>query len=266
MDDVLASRPQAFRMLRAFWKLSFLKFDDEEDQAFRDVLLKHNQDALLEPEPGESVFQTDFKKYHQKLVRQLSHANYQLQARPFIEQCAEGSILHHEMVLELGLLAQLSARDPETVQVFGHWDYLSHQVVASPFKPVDYMDKMDLFGYACIPGFAPTRARYLVAELKKDTAHLEHLEQLMKYVDWVKAEYAYGDYAMIHAYLVAHDFDDHVLEQRDVIGTRKFTHGMRPAMSSDWRNLKLVRYAQRGGQLIFTEVKDGALTLFTEAG
>ncbi len=35
MDDVLSSNPSAFKMLRAFWKLSFIKFDDEENQAFR---------------------------------------------------------------------------------------------------------------------------------------------------------------------------------------------------------------------------------------
>lgn len=26
---------------------------------------------------------------------------------------------------------------------FGTWDYVSHQVAASPFKPIDYMDKND---------------------------------------------------------------------------------------------------------------------------
>jgi hypothetical protein len=40
MDDVLSSKPSAFKMLRAFWKLSFVKFDDEENQAFRDIILK----------------------------------------------------------------------------------------------------------------------------------------------------------------------------------------------------------------------------------
>ena len=42
IDDVLASKPAAFKMLRAFWKLSFIKFDDEENQAFRDIVLKRN--------------------------------------------------------------------------------------------------------------------------------------------------------------------------------------------------------------------------------
>src|SRR5690606_35210869 len=46
MDDVLASSPRSFRMLRAFWKLSFLKIDEEENKALKDVILKNNEDCL----------------------------------------------------------------------------------------------------------------------------------------------------------------------------------------------------------------------------
>ena len=49
------------------------------------------------------------------------------------------------MAIEAGLIHQLSINDPHTCDLFGEWDYLSHQVIASPFKPIDYMDKMDLF-------------------------------------------------------------------------------------------------------------------------
>src|SRR5260370_10494615 len=66
----------------------------------------------------------------------------------------------------------------------------------------DYMDKMDLFGYSYVPGFKPTKSRFLVCEIKRDAAHLEDIDQLMKYVDWVRDEYCYGDYAMIRAFLV----------------------------------------------------------------
>jgi hypothetical protein len=56
MDDVLSSNPSAFKMLRAFWKVSFIKFDDEENQAFRDIILKRNQSALVVPGGSEEVF------------------------------------------------------------------------------------------------------------------------------------------------------------------------------------------------------------------
>jgi hypothetical protein len=35
MDDCLAYKPESFRMLRALWKLSFVKIDDEENKALK---------------------------------------------------------------------------------------------------------------------------------------------------------------------------------------------------------------------------------------
>lgn len=140
------------------------------------------------------------------------------------------------------MLYQIKSKEETAIQVFGHWDYLSHQVVASPFKPVDYMDKMDVFGYRFITGFQPTKSKYLVAELKKDVAKEADLEQLMKYVDWVRSEYAYGDYNMIEAFLVAYGFDETVLAQKKFIGVRNFTIGMKPAESYEWRNITLIKY------------------------
>ncbi|WP_400246667.1 hypothetical protein AB3U99_07445 [Niallia sp. JL1B1071] len=46
MDDVLASNPDKFRILRAFWKVSFIKIDDEENKALRDIILKRNEEHL----------------------------------------------------------------------------------------------------------------------------------------------------------------------------------------------------------------------------
>lgn len=40
MDDALNSNPSAFRMLRAMWKVSFIKIDDEENRALFDILYK----------------------------------------------------------------------------------------------------------------------------------------------------------------------------------------------------------------------------------
>ena len=38
MDEVLASKPAAFRMLRAFWKVSFIKIDDVENKALNEEI------------------------------------------------------------------------------------------------------------------------------------------------------------------------------------------------------------------------------------
>jgi hypothetical protein len=243
MDDILSSNPPAFRMLRVFWKLSFIKFDDEENQAFRDILLKRNQDALLDAVEGENVF--EFRPDRTRLAGQLLTDQYQFGygVSSILSNCANGRYLMHEMALELGILHQLSVQDPQTCAVLGVWDYLSHQVVASPFKPVDYMDKMDLFGYTYIAGFRPTKASFLVGEVKKDAATHENIDQLLKYIDWVRDEYCFGDYSMIQACLIAFDFDDSVIQHKQRFGTRKYTVGVRPAVSMEWNNITLVRYA-----------------------
>lgn len=242
MDDVLSSNPSAFKMLRAFWKLSFIKFDDEENQAFRDVILKRNQHLLSNPVVGSGIF--DFRPVHDRIAQKLS-SEYLIDAgmASILSSCAEGDRLRHEMAVEAGILHQLAIKDPETCELFGEWDYLSHQVIASPFKPIDYMDKMDLFGYTYLPEYKPTQSRFLVGEIKKDAAQFEDVDQLLKYVDWVKDEYCYGDYTMIHAFLVAYEFGDDVIRHKKNVGIRKYTIGMRPAQSLEWNNVRLVEYS-----------------------
>jgi hypothetical protein len=147
------------------------------------------------------------------------------------------------MAIESGILHQLSVRDHDTCEVFGEWDYVSHQVIASPFKPIHYMDKMDLFGYSYIPGFRPTRSRFLVGEIKKGPAQVEDVDQLLKYVDWVRDEYCYGDYSMIDAFLIAHTIGQDVIGHSREVGVRRYTVGVRPATSLEWSNVQLVTYS-----------------------
>ena len=243
MDDVLSSNPSAFKMLRAFWKVSFIKFDDEENQAFRDIVLKRNQNALVVSGGSEEVF--PFEPVHDQILSRLSSGDYGLRSgiSSILTSCAEGNYLRHEMAVEVGILHQLSTKNPDTCAVFGDWDYLSHQVIASPFKPIDYMDKMDLFGYAYVSGFKPTKSRFLVGEIKKDAARVEDVDQLLKYVDWVRDEYCFGDYSMINAFLVAYEFDQSTVQHARRVGVRRYVAGVRPAQSLEWSNLKLVKYS-----------------------
>ncbi len=256
MDDVLSSKPHSFRMLRVFWKVSFIKFDDEENQAFRDVLLKYNQEALRTPQHGVNVFDNNCTNNHSNIIRKITRDNYRIEIAPFLENCKKGDYLRHEMAIEAALLFQLAYRNPATINVFGAWDYLSHQVIASPFKPIDYMDRMDIFGYAYLPGHSPTKSKYLIVELKKDKALSEDVEQVLKYVDWVKEEYCHNDYSMIEAFLVAYNFADDVIDYRRQRAKRQYTIGRRPAQSLTWSNLKLIkyRYNQLAGFIDFEEV------------
>jgi hypothetical protein len=255
MDDVLSSNPDAFKMLRVFWKLSFIKFDDEENQGFRDILLKRNQVVLVDSPTDRGVF--EFRPDRQGVIDRLSPQHkFDHGVTNILSACADGDRLRHEMAIEAGIIHQLSVRNNHTSDIFGEWDYVSHQVVASPFKPVDYMDKMDLFGYAYVPGFRPTRSRFLVCEIKRDAARADDIDQLMKYVDWVKDEYCHGDYSMIKAFFVAHDFAEGVVEHKRTIGVRKYTIGVRPARSLEWNAVQLLRYAfnDSSKRIVFTVV------------
>ena len=150
--------------------------------------------------------------------------------------------LSHEMAVEASLIFQIRERVENTIEVFGEWDYLSHQVVASPFKPVDYMDKMDVFGYRFIIDQRPTISKFLIIEIKRGRVRSADVLQLMKYVDWIKNEYAYGDYSMIEAYLVGASFHDDVSVDFESKIERNFIQGFRPAVAVKWENMKLVQY------------------------
>lgn len=239
MDEVLASSPAQFKMIRAFWKLSFIKFSDDENQALKNIILRRN---FRENEPA--LYGT-YAASHNLAQLKISEnkAGYALDVSPFLGSIAnEDGSLRHEMAVEAGLIFQLSSHEKSAIDCFGAWDYLSHQVIASPFKPIDYMDKMDLFGYRFIAGQSPTISKYMVAELKKDQVVEQDVLQLMKYVDWVNSEYAYGDYSMIQAFLVGSSFSNDVIRNYRELTERKYIHGVRPAVSSEWSAVKLVSY------------------------
>ncbi|MGE7623193.1 hypothetical protein ACQKMD_09100 [Viridibacillus sp. NPDC096237] len=248
MDDVLESNPRAFKMLRVLWKLSFIKIDDIENKALLDVILKSNESKMFDQ---ENIFDTSIL-LHDRL-RELYNERYKVTSENILENASSGDSIKHEMAIEAGIIDYIK-NNPNGK--FGNWDYLSHQVVASPFKPVDYMDKMDIFGYKFIPSFN-TVSKYLVLEIKKDNATVDVIHQVMKYVDWVNQENAYGDYDMIEAFIVAKNFPVEVIELKNSIGRRVFTKGRRPPKTSEWFNLKLMKYSynKQLKKLLFEEVE-----------
>ena len=234
MDDALSSNPSAFRMLRAMWKVSFIKIDDNENKALIDIILKRNEGKLI---THQGVF--DFSnELHKEISKRASKAIHKLTAYNILLSASQGEHLKHEMAIEAALCEKLISQESTP---FDKWDYISHQVVASPFKAIDYMDKMDVFGYRFINGFS-TISKYLVIEIKKDAATVDVIEQIMKYVDWIQKEYAYGDYSMIEAYVVAADFSKEIVEKRNKECVRYFTKGFRPSESCIWDCVKLVKY------------------------
>lgn len=243
MDEILSSSPDSFKILRAFWKLSFIKFSDEENQAFKNILLRRNLNAVENPNI-ENTFQSNYIDFHNEILNKvILNDSYNFSIAPFLNTINnnDGSI-RHEMAIEASLIYQLTSNHQPTVEIFGNWDYLTHQVIASPFKPIDYMDKMDVFGYKFIQNQNPTISNYLVVEIKKGIIDSQDILQLMKYVDWVKNEYSYSDYSMINAYMIGFGYTEEALLNFNQMVERKFIQGVRPSVSAEWKNVKLVSY------------------------
>jgi len=248
MDEILTYKPDTFKMLRAFWKVTFIKLDDVETKSLSDIILKNNEAQL---DLNDQIPMDAFTDTHEKIKNTVTK-DYLLHSNKILQLYANpNGSLRHEMAIELGILDLITNNN----SVFGKWDYLSHQVIASPFKPIDYMDKMDIYGYRYIHNF-DTISKYLIIEIKKDTANTNDLNQLMKYVDWVNQEESFGDYNMIEAFLVAYDFTDNLIENYKNIAQRHYTKSRRPPISMEWSNIRLITYKfnHDSKQLEFFEV------------
>lgn len=257
MDETLSSAPEKFKILRAFWKLSFIKFSDTENQAFKDIILRRNIVAINNPD-NYNTFESNYQINHDLITEKTNNnLDYQLNIAPFLNTInnANGS-LRHEMAIEASLIYQIINNSQNAINIFGSWDYITHQVIASPFKPVDYMDKMDVFGYKYIQDQKPTISDYLVVEIKKDEINSQDILQLMKYVDWVKNEYAYGDYSMIKAFMLGFSYTQDALDTFLENVERKFIKGVRPSVSTEWKNVKLIQYRfnEENNLLDFTDI------------
>lgn len=239
MDDLLHSDPSAFRSLRVFWKRTFIKLDDAENLAFKAAILRKNLQSTNHADGHPSDFEQSINRMKKCGISITSPDFKNLLA----SKRKKKGTLKTEMLLELALLAQLSSKDSQTEKVFGHWDYLSHQVTASPMKAVDYMDRIDVFGYSWIEGYEGQIVnKYLVCELKKDVLKPEDLSQAMKYVDWVCDEYANGDYSQICAFLVGRSLDETTFEKMSGLVLRNYLTGRRPPKNNVWCNLTVATY------------------------
>ncbi|HDR7868389.1 TPA: DUF91 domain-containing protein [Bacillus wiedmannii] len=248
MDEILSFSPKSFRMLRAFWKKSFIKIDEEENRALKNIILKRNEEYIYE---DEGKFNLDIS-FHEELKSKIGN-DYLMKSENILNYAAVDDKIKHEMAIEASIVDIIANND---TSLFGKWDYVSHQVIASPFKPVDYMDKMDVFGYKFISGYDVV-SKYLLIEIKKDKADCEAIDQVMKYVDWINQEYAYGDYSMINAFLVASEFPPHVINYKNIVCRRNYTIGRRPIVPAEWTDIKLIKYSYDGNteSIQFKEIR-----------
>lgn len=195
MDEVLSYRPSAFRMLRAFQDVTFIKIDDEENRALKECIYLKNRDKQkyfeYSTSEHERILRFDLEKYlinpEETIIKEFNY---------------EKNEINTEMLLEAWMIDFISKNGFEGEK----YDYVTHQVIASPFKPLAYIDKMDIFAYRYLEDFPDTEKpieKYMVIELKKGKATKDFPLQLMRYVDWISREYAAGDYSLIKAVGIA---------------------------------------------------------------
>ena len=243
-DEILQYKPSTFKILRAFWKVSFIKLGDEENESLKEIFLLRHQNEI---ENKSKIFSVSDSVHDSIRKRNLSA--YTITPWKLLETVANEKRLRHEMGLEAGVVYDLCH---DRLNDLGHWDYVSHQVIASPFKPIDYMDKIDVFAIRYLEE-TKIPCKFLVAELKKDAASRSTIDQVMKYVDWVCNEYAYRDYGAIEACIIAYEYEKDVIDYYKDIVQRYYSLGSHPIRNKQWSALKLLKYRWEDGGLKYID-------------
>ena len=151
MDEVLSYRPSAFRMLRAFQDVTFIKIDDEENRALKECIYLKNRDKQkyfeYSTSEHERILRFDLEKYRinpeETIIKEFNY---------------EKNEINTEMLLEAWMIDFISKNGFEGEK----YDYVTHQVIASPFKPLAYIDKMDIFAYRYLEDFPDTEKERLL--------------------------------------------------------------------------------------------------------
>lgn len=244
-DEILSYKPNTFKMLRAFWKVSFIKLGDEENNSLKEIFLLRHQ---REMQSQTGIFDTNESTHTEIATKNLEE--YIITPQKMLETCYIDNRVKHEMALEANVVYDLCQGN---IPEMGTWDYVSHQVVASPFKPVDYMDKIDVLAMKYLPD-TKIPCKFLVTELKKDGANNETIDQVLKYVDWVCSEYAYGDYESIDACIIASSYPDNINDYYRNVVQRYYALGSHPVRNKQWASLKLLVYTYDNGTILYTDV------------
>lgn len=243
-DEILQYKPSTFKILRAFWKVSFIKLGDEENESLKEIFLLRHQNEI---ENKSKIFSVS-DSIHDS-IRNRNFSKYTITPWELLETIADEKRLRHEMGLEAGVVYDLCH---DRLNILDHWDYVSHQVIASPFKPIDYMDKIDVFAIRYLEK-TKIPCKFLVAELKKDSASCSTIDQVMKYVDWVCNEYAYRDYGAIEACIIAYEYEKDVKDYYKDVVQRYYSLGSHPIRNKQWSALKLLKYRWEDGSLKYID-------------
>lgn len=246
MDEVLMFSPEKIRSLRFFSKRSFMKLDDVESDAIKNVIARKNEQYLKEFD--EIVHYPFSDEIHKKMEEKLK-ANaeaYILSVFDYIKY--NGKSVSSEYFIEGSIMDLLRRGESEYI---GRWDFIGRQYPASPPKPSEYEESMDLFGYRYVPDFPGAISKYMVIELKAGIINKDHVQQTMKYVDWISREYTNGDYSMIEAYTIGLDKEENIESETTDFTKRNYIIESRPVENREWHELKILSYCK-----LLQELKD----------
>lgn len=275
MDEALTTYPNAFKSIRVIQGRSFIKIDDEEAQALYATITKSNLACS-----GKSVDWIpptfDTSKHIIASNRFNKNPNYysftiESLLSNFMIRGVDG--INEEMAIEAAAVECLNTGSSVALNKLS---YVSHQVSASPAKPVEYMEWMDVFGYTTESSLMSKAIsisfaidQYYVIEIKRDALKLNHnrkkepkwvksnkavAHQLMKYVDWTAKNYASGKYPMVKGVIIANDFDDNFIDYCKKNCIRNYNSGYRDAMPSVWNDIELIKYSFNGHIITFEKV------------
>jgi len=247
MDEVLdADVRGVVQALRVFERVSFVQMRDDEANLLYDLFVRRCG------EPSAEHFEDGHASSHEDIRQRLATAShdYAINARQLIRGYIQPSgEARSEAALETWLIDEIGRKDSSVGDILGNWAFVTHQVPASPHKPTQYMDRIDVLGWETrqlAESARPTINRFKVVEVKKDSLAGQYGEgtiaQLMKYVDWITAHEAGGDYGMVDAYLIARDFSEDTIQYCMEKAKREFVFQRRPFVSRTWDSVSLVGY------------------------
>lgn len=275
MDEALTTYPNSFKSIRVIQGRSFIKMDDEEAQALYATITKSNLACN-----GQSV---DWVTPIFDVSKQTIASNRFAQTPNYYSFTIESLLknfsirntdgINEEMAIEAAIVENLNNGGSAALDKL---TYVSHQVSASPAKPVEYMEWIDVFGYKAESSLVAQSIpvsfaidQYYVIEIKRDSLAIKHknrkepkwvtshkavANQLMKYVDWIAKEYASGKYPMVKGIIVANDFDDEFVDYCKKMCVRNYNNGYRDAQPSVWDSFELIKYSFDGQTISFDKI------------
>ena len=275
MDDALTAFPESFRSLRVIQDRTFIKLDEEEARALFSVLHKRNAeyDGVDRVDWTPPLFDESTHSFaKERIVEAPEKYSFTIESLLKTFPLCDNHAIGLEMAVEAAVVNSLTkGLDSD---VFDRMYYVTHQVSASPAKPVEYMEWMDVFSYSTFDylldnGFPVQLSvdKYYVIEIKKDPVVLPKPQygkdvkaaanQLMKYVDWVAKYYARGNYPMVKGILISNKFDQSFFDYCKKVCVRNYNDGYRDSKPEVWRDFELIEYSFDGGNISFKKVYSG---------